>query len=409
MKKNWKGAIACFMVLALIATLCFGCDEEGEKGKVTITIGELTDFTGPASPAVIAMHYALEDIAEYYNEENLIPGVEIKIASWDTKIDPSRVVPGYEWLRGQGAKVIITLFPGDDEILKPFAERDKVFIAATGATGEAFDPPGWVFGFANVNPWAMTPLLQWISENDWDYEAEGRPPKLGYVKWSGVGAIPLKEAMEEYVQEHPDKFKWVGSSLPPSGTMTFGGSAEQMKDCDYITSCGMEASYFMEEFRSRGYTATIIDPAYLGGYIGFMVDKLGWEAIDGILTAEMSLWWNETTPIVNVMNELADKYRPGEDKTRMGFTYVGAGQQLISVFDVLQDAIEDVGAENFDGQAFYDAAIEYKTTRPMWWEGYPEWGFSETKRYLMDHIVIYEFDAEAETLVKLTDWLPLVK
>ena len=62
-------------------------------------------------------------------------------------------------------------------------------------------------------------------------------------------------------------------------------------------------------------------------------------------------------------------------------------------------------AENFDSQAYYNAAIEYQTSGPLW-EGYPQWGFSETKRYLVDHICVYKFDAETESLVRVSDWLP---
>ena len=49
------------------------------------------------------------------------------------------------------------------------------------------------------------------------------------------------------------------------------------------------------------------------------------------------------------------------------------------------------------------------TTTSATWQGYPEWGFSQTKRYLMDHNVIYEFSAEAQDLVRVTDWLPQLK
>jgi len=71
----------------------------------------------------------------------------------------------------------------------------------------------------------------------------------------------------------------------------------------------------------------------------------------------------------------------------------------------LQAAIEEVGAENFDNQAFYNTATKYQTSGPMW-EGYPEWGFSETKRNLVDHILVYKFDAETESVVRISDWLP---
>jgi hypothetical protein len=99
MKGNWKRAMALLLALALVTTLGWGCGGGKAVGKVTITIGEITDFTGPAAPAVTTIHYAREDVARYYNEKGLIPGVKIKLASWDTHYDASREVPGYDWVR----------------------------------------------------------------------------------------------------------------------------------------------------------------------------------------------------------------------------------------------------------------------------------------------------------------------
>ena len=42
-------------------------------------------------------------------------------------------------------------------------------------------------------------------------------------------------------------------------------------------------------------------------------------------------------------------------------------------------------------------------------KGYKEWGFSQTKRYLMDHNVIYGFGAKEQALVRVTDRVPNVK
>jgi len=67
--------------------------------------------------------------------------------------------------------------------------------------------------------------------------------------------------------------------------------------------------------------------------------------------------------------------------------------------------MEAVGANNFDSQAYYDAALNYKVDM----EGFLEWTFSETRRYLMEHVMVYKWSAEAEDLVKASDWLPVVK
>jgi hypothetical protein len=63
-----------------------------------------------------------------------------------------------------------------------------------------------------------------------------------------------------------------------------------------------------------------------------------------------------------------------------------------------------VGSWNFDGQAFYDAATGFELT----YEDLPEWGFTQTTRYASKYIAMYRWDAAAEDLVRVSDWVPLV-
>ena len=408
MKRNWKKAMASLLVLLLIATLSFGCGGEDE-GKVVITVGELTDLTGPGSPAVITIHYVIEDIARYYNEKNLIPGVKIKVASYDTKFDPAREVAGYEWLKSRGAEVVICLFPGTGEVLKPFAERDKVVIATCGMTLPQLDPPAWNFGFSCTQPWAMKTIMGWISNEQWDY-SEGIIPKIGFAAWSEPGGINVDRAMREYIEDNPGSFDYVGSFFAPVGAVSWSTEVEKVKGCDFVNTYGFPMGNIMKEFQTKGYSATFIDAIGMGAYTGYLVDMLGWEALDGNLTANTSILWDESTPIVDLVYELLDRYRAeqAEDIIYAGLGYVGAAHQVMGMFEVLQQAVERVGAKNFDGQAYYDAAINYKTTSPLW-EGYPEWSFGETKRYLIDHIVVDEFQADVQDLVRVSEWLPLVK
>ena len=78
----------------------------------------------------------------------------------------------------------------------------------------------------------------------------------------------------------------------------------------------------------------------------------------------------------------------------------------IGIMEALRKAVEDVGAENFNGQAFYDSTENYSTALSPIWEGYPEWSFSQTKHWLMDDTVIVEFQASVQDLVTISDWLP---
>jgi hypothetical protein len=405
MKCKCKMAVAFLLVLVMLVPLSLSCG--GEKEGVTIRIGEHTDLTGPGSPAVVGLHYVLQDLVRYYNEEGLIPGVKLAVDSWDGKYDPSRDISGYDWLRGRGAKLIVSVIPHTGVDLKPFADRDKFPVCNLSTLKAMLEPPGWVFCLSNPNDWEMKTLLKWISENHWDY-ARGIP-KVGFIGWSEPNGIDVEKGMDEYCQAHPDKFEWVGGSLPPMGVMAFSGDVNKLKGCDYLCAYGFPTGTIIGKYLDQGYRATFIDVGTATNYRGFLVDQLGYERLDGMLVGNVSLGWNDQTPIVNLAKQLLNRYRSGQAERIMyeGFVYAGGLQNLISVFQILQQAIEKVGAQNFDSQDFYDAAIHYETGGSLF-EGYPQWSFSEAKRYLVDHVAISEFSAEAGNFVWNGAWVPLL-
>ncbi len=65
---------------------------------LVITIGNLTDVTGPSASAQEVINLALDDIINYYNDEDVIPGVAFELLHYATRLDPSRYTVGYEWL-----------------------------------------------------------------------------------------------------------------------------------------------------------------------------------------------------------------------------------------------------------------------------------------------------------------------
>jgi len=406
MNHIWKTATVSMLALALVATLCFGCASKSEEG-VVITIGQISDLTGAGSPALIPLCYAVEDAASYYNEEGLVPGVKIKVITYDMKTDFARNLPGYDWVKERGAKVVITHFLETAETIKPFAEKDRVPLAALGTSMSLLDSPGWVFSFNCPPYYEIKTLLKWINEEHWDDDT--RIPKIGLVDWRGSYAVELEGAAEEYCQAHPDQFQWVGAYLPPIGTMTWGGEVDKLKDCDYIVrgSGGPAIGSFIKAFEAKGYSATFLGGSAMASFQGFVVDMCGWEAVDGALTTSVCPWWNEPSPVVDLAKQLLDRYRSGqaEDIIHAGSGYLGGFHNAYAIFEILQRAIEDVGAENFDGQAFYDAASEFKVT----WEGYPDWAFTETERCLVTHLVVTEWDADAEDMVTVSEWLPVVE
>lgn len=398
--------ISALMVVVLFTTLCLGCGNGNEGAKqVTIIVGHISDMTGPASTALVPINYALEDLARHYNEKNIIPGARIKVVSYDGRYDPSRTIPGFDWLRERGAIAVFTALPPVPETLKPFAERNRIPILSLTTTKAQIDPPGWVFCMnLTTRPMVMT-LLKWISENDWDWETKG-PAKIGSAGWEETYAIDCRDAVRDYTQAHPDQFEYVAGPLTPMGSLTWSGQVRVLQGCDYVfpPTTGTGITTFMREFRDKGGTAKFIGSDAQTAYRGLIVDSLGWTGIDGMICAVAARWWNEPCTTVNLARELLYKYHPrqADDTVYSGMGYIGGFQQFYGFFQIIQEAAKDVGVENLDGQAIYDTAVGFEMT----WDGYEQWDFTTTKRYAWNHVAILEWSAEQQDIVrKVPEWL----
>jgi len=379
---------------------------DGEvDGEGTFNIGLITDLTGPASVEMVPLAQALMDLVRYVNEEDPMPDVEIKVITYDTRSDPARGVPGYDWLKERGAKLLFSPLPMVGELLKPFVERERIPLLMTCGSYPLVDPPGWAFCSVSPVSYQINCLLRWISEEHWDY-VEGAP-KIGLVGWYDATTVELETAISEYCQAGTDEFDYVGGFLAPMGTVVWDAQVELLKECDYvcIPQTGVASATFVKEFRENGYTATFIGTDTLSAFQGMLVGTCGWEALDGMLTVDSTLWWDADHPLVGLAKELLHRYDPmgAEDMIYSGSSYVSGIQQAYFFLDILRAAIEQVGAENFTGQAFYDTAVAFETT----YEGLPEWGFTETIRYASKHVAVYEWTAEWEELTRVSPWLPV--
>jgi ABC-type branched-subunit amino acid transport system substrate-binding protein len=144
----------------------------------------------------VPLAYGIEYVARYYNENDLIPGVELKVVNYDTKYDPARDIPGYEWVRERGAQIIITPLSSTAEVLKPFLERDQVVLFSCASTPTLVEDPGWIFCKDPPQSAWIKALLKWISEEHWDYESEGRKPKVGAAGWLEYTHMDIDEGIK---------------------------------------------------------------------------------------------------------------------------------------------------------------------------------------------------------------------
>jgi hypothetical protein len=297
----------------------------------------------------------------------------------------------------------MTPLPTTGETLKPFAGRDKTPIAELSYTTPQVEPPGWVF--VHSNGYMTEALLNFLSDQWPNYPTK---PKIGFASAQEPYAVDIAKKLKNYCQVYPDRFELIGSYLAPVTTVDWSGVIEKLKDCDYVIppSGGIAAAGFMRDFRANGYNATFTAFDNITAFYRLIVDTCGWPALDGTLTAHANaLWANQPSPLVDLAWKILHKYRSAgyaEAVSHDPQGYIGGVQIYYFILDILRKAIEAVGANNFNGQAYYDEALKYKVAM----EGFPEWTFSQTRRYLIEHVMVYKWSAEIEDLVRVSDWIP---
>ncbi len=373
------------------------------KEPLKITIGNLTDLTGPASNQFIIITTAFEDLVRYYNENNIIPGIELEVISYDGQFDPSNDIPGYEWLKERGADLIFTCVPDTPLTLKSIANKDKMPLFASNGYQEMLDPPGYVFVMGVIPEHQAYTVLNWIAENDWDYESNG-PAKIGAASWIDGYSQSFMDAMERYAETHPDQFEWVGGYLT-NFTFNWGAEAEALKDCDYVYPC-LSPVAFMKEYRSVNETAKFVggDPHLT--WFSQIDDAELWDEIDGSFFIHGgSPWWNEDEELINLAKELVYENHPDEAEKiiRAGAAYASVSGVCYPVLDIIADAVEAVGVENFNSQALYDAAISYFLEI----DGVDRASFTETRRYAYSNYLIYKASTADEDIIRADEcWIP---
>lgn len=398
----YKVALAMVACLVLLGTLATGCGKETTQG--TVVIGLMTDISGPAGPGLKYLNWALEDQVKKLNEDEVIPGVKFELKTFDTRYDPSRALDGYEYLKRAGAQVIFNVEATSAEALKSRCERDKIPMFGLTATEALTQPPGWVF-LAHCPTNQMTAIIAKYVGEQW---TEDRKIKIGFVGWNTAENLAQQKGVKDYALAHPEIFDWVASCVAPQGTVSWAAEIETLRDCDYIyfSAAGIAPAIFCKEYRARGYDATFLCADGSVAFLNLYIEQAGWAAMDGTLSVHNWGWWALDTEVVNQAKAMLQEYHTtqAQEAMDMGIGYIGGFSQWRVALDILVKAVESVGVENFNGTVFYNKAQEVELA----WEGYPEFGFSTTKRYVHDSASIWRWSAADEDLVQVTDWLPII-
>lgn len=414
--KKWPHLV---MLISLSSLLMISCGSSGDSTDATqpvdtqetprvvvedtvITIGNLSDLTGVSANAQSIINYALEDLVEYYNDNDLIPGVELKVITFDGQFDPSRDIPGYEWLRERDADLLVSCVPPVVVSLKRTVDQDEFVMFVASGNLEDIMPPGYVFSLGIVPQHCAYTLTKWIAESHWNYKKNG-PAKIGGAAWTDTFSVKIMEAIEAYAEAHPEQFEFVGSYLS-NFSFVWDAEIEALKDCDYVF-VPTPMHIFVRDYINAGHETTFIGTDAQAAFMGLIDDGDLWDEIDGMLFVQTTQYWTGEGPIIDLTRELLFENRADEAENiiRSGTGYLTM-TQWYQMLEIIKDAVETVGPQNFDSEALYSAATSYSEVL----DGIERYSYGETKRFSPNYFIIQEARAEERNLFMADpDWLPV--
>ncbi|NQT72357.1 MAG: ABC transporter substrate-binding protein [Chloroflexi bacterium] len=412
--------IALVAVLLLMLSLLVACSSgDGENPSsvpesttvtesvpdVVVTIGNITDITGLASNAMSPINKGLDDIVRHYNDQNLIPGVTLKVIHYDGQYDPAKDIPGYHWLKEQGVDFLFTTVGSAVGTLKPLLEKDGMVMFTVSPSKKDVDPGGPIF--APGSPFhedLAYSLLYYLPEID-PYFPQDRPAKIGGAMWAEAAGISTLAGAEVYATTHPEQYEWVGTHLPYM-TFIWGPEVEALKDCDYVIPPAL-LNQFVKEYRDAEYTAKLVGTHSHDAFIGLLAKANLWDQADGTIFLRASELWDQDTLTVNLMKELLQKYRTpseAEEIRRSGSGYL-TGYNFHIMLELIADAVELAGPEGFGAEAIYEAAESFTLEI----DGIEREAFSDTRRISINYLVPYELRAAEKDEFRVgTEWYPLI-
>ncbi len=362
---------------------------------VVIKIGNLADVTGPSSNALSIIDIALNDMVAYYNKENLIPGVELEVISYDGQYDPSRDIPGYQWLKEKGADIIWTAVASAATILKSHAEDDKLVLFSLASNSEIVQPPGYVFSpGATECEYQMYTLLKWITENDPEFPKD-RPAKIGGTGWNEAAHMAFLNGMENYAKANPDEYEWEGGHLIAVGNFFWDTEAAALKDCDYLFPA-YPPKQFVQTYRRLGGNGKLIGTEAHIVFLGQVADADIWDEMDGMLVARPSRWWNEDCDFVDFIKRLLYENHSHEAEEIIG---TGGGylamHPVFIMLESIRETLANMDPHQFSSEILYNNLQSYSIAI----DGCQH-SFTDTKRTSSDHLAIYELRAGEEDIFR---------
>ena len=346
----WIPVLAVALAALLVVTACAPSEGPLPGEKRVVEIGEIGSLTGPGSSADQNFLFGVLDYANYFNEQEMIPGVTVEIPWRDSARNMERWLSAYEALKARGVHVMMS---NETLGLEPFqdrVERDQIAMYSGNPIQEMVYPPRWYYFRSPTWAEQFAVLAEYLMEN-WQEE---RPPKLAimtvdssfgrqvvrgtkYAESLGFEILPL-----EFVPY-----------VPIDSTTQLLRIREGGADIIYISWLQLGSGPIMRDAERLG----LLDEIQFTGLeysVGKQMIGMAGAAAEGFLVPNTLPSFAETeVPGIKLMLDTQMKYY-GTVKVEEP-EYIAGWVGTAITCEAARRTVENVGYENLDGPAIKEA------------------------------------------------------
>lgn len=345
---------------------------DGLEGE-TINYHSQAGLTGPLATILgTAFVNGLNDGIAEINANGGICGATLELHLTDTQYEAEQEIAVYQQTKADFPNLtsINTYGSGATIALKDLVVEDHVVNFAAGLNAEAFyDPPdGWTVGDYPIYPDQFGGFLQFVQDNWDDIKPDGAGDEIivGVIGWEGpFGAGATTPEALAFAES-------LGITVLPLETQAVSAEADvvtplqslavQDANVIYIQSLGFGPAQVIGTLRALGMWDSVV----VGGVNWAMnTDVLTFlgesaPAAVGMYAPFPYRWWNDTD-VPGVKQALAAFEAGGYPESDKGVSYLTSYAGLWGFKTIVEHAIDTVGYENLDGDAFFDAFKELGT------------------------------------------------
>jgi len=351
------------------------CDD-GLEGE-TFTFYSQAGLTGPLSTILgTAFVNALNDSIADLNAAGGICGAEVVLKLTDTQYDAEQEIAIYQQTKGEDPNLmsIATYGSGATIALAPLLREDHVVNFAAGLNAEAFyiPPDGWTVGVAPIYSDQFAGFIQFLTESWDDIKPEGVGDEIivGVIGWEGpFGAGAITTESLAYAES-------VGVQVLELETYAISAEADVVTPLQSLALQGANVIYI----QSLGFgPAQVIGTLHaLEMWNKVIVGGCNWAINTDVLTilgesagAALGMygvfpynWWNDTD-LPGVQQAMAAFEAGGYPASDKGVSYITSYGGTFAWATILEHAIDMVGYENLNGDAFFDAFKDLGTVSAL--------------------------------------------